>query len=143
MLARFGDSSDPLQALGVAGFCRLARTAITDPSKLQVAHDLATATDDNTRLGILQKSGQWDLIAEYWARIVKDKPGDASARFNLAFALTSQGNLDEASAAYREHLRLTPDSDAGYNNLGLILAQQGKLDEAIVSLRKSRRAQSE
>ena len=34
MLARFGDSSDHLQALGVAGFCRLARMAITEPAKI-------------------------------------------------------------------------------------------------------------
>ncbi len=137
MLARFGDSSDQLQALGIAGFCRMARMAITEPAKIQVVHDLAAATDDNARLGILSHSGQWDLIAEYRARIVKDKPNDASAQFNLGYALTRQGKLDEASAAYREHLRLAPDSDAGYNNRGLILGQQGKLDEAIASLRKA------
>ena len=60
------------------------------------------------RVNILGNSGQWDLIAEYRARIVKDKPGDASAQFNLGFALAAQGKLNEASAAYREQLRLSP-----------------------------------
>ncbi len=137
MLARFGDSSDHLQALGVAGFCRLARKATTEPSLIQVAHDLAAAPDDNTRVGILGHSGQWDLIAQYRARIVKDKPEDASAQFNLGFALAAREKFDEASVAYREHLRLSPNSDAGHNNLGLILARQGRLDEAIASLRKA------
>jgi WD40 repeat protein/serine/threonine protein kinase/Flp pilus assembly protein TadD len=137
MLARFGDSSNRLQALGVAGFCRLAKMAITEPAKIPVAHDLAAATDDNVRANILDQSGQWDLIADYRARIVKDNPADARAQFNLGFALSHLGKLDEASAAYREHLRLAPDSDAGYNNLGLIQGKQGRLDESIASLRKA------
>ena len=115
----------------------MAPQAITDPAKIQVAHELAVATDDNARVGILGNSGQWDLIAEYRARIVKDKPDDASAQFNLGFALAAHGKLEEASAAYREHIRLSPDSDVGYNNLGMILGQQGRLDEAIASLRKA------
>ena len=35
------------------------------------------------------------------ARIVEDKPDDASARHNLGYALLLQGKIDEAIAAYR------------------------------------------
>jgi superkiller protein 3 len=40
---------------------------------------------------------------------------------NLGLALTKQGKLDEAIAAYKEAIRLQPDEALGYVNLGALL----------------------
>ena len=49
----------------------------------------------------------------------------------LAFALSSQGNLDEAVNHYREALRLIPYDAQTHFRLADVLRLQGKLDEAI------------
>ncbi len=75
---------------------------------------------------------RWPLTA----RALELKP-DAEAHNNLGNALTDQGKLDEAVAAYRKALELKPDYAEAHNNLGLALMNQGKLDEAVTAYRKA------
>ncbi len=62
-------------------------------------------------------------------------PDDANAHFNLANALSSQGNLPEAIAEYRKVIRLKPEGADAHCNLGNSLNEQGKPDEAIAEYR--------
>jgi tetratricopeptide (TPR) repeat protein len=76
ILKRFGNSGDPLQATAVAGLCRLAQQAITDPEKRQAVHDLALANFDLQRALVLCQYGQWDLVASVFTKIVEAKYTD-------------------------------------------------------------------
>ena len=84
MLKRFGNAHNPLESLGVAGFCRLACLAGTDPEKLKYVHELATAENNERRLSVLADRGEWDLVAECLAKVVKDKPDDFATRYKIA-----------------------------------------------------------
>ena len=55
----------------------------------------------------------------------------------LGNALIRKGKLDEASAAYREAIRLKPDDAEGHYGLGNALKGQGKLDDAIAEYREA------
>jgi Tfp pilus assembly protein PilF len=43
--------------------------------------------------------------------------------------------LDEAGAAYRHAIKVTPDHPDAHLNMGIILHEQGKFSEAVVSLK--------
>lgn len=56
---------------------------------------------------------------------------------DLGYALESGGRLDEALGAYREAIRLAPDSHMAYNNAGSLLDRMGMTEEAERFLRKA------
>jgi WD40 repeat protein/tRNA A-37 threonylcarbamoyl transferase component Bud32 len=93
MVKRFGNSGDPLQALAVAGLCRLASQAIADPEKHQAVHDMAIAKDTNERFLIQARNGHWDLISQSVAKIVEDKPDNTGARMWLLLSLLESGDI--------------------------------------------------
>src|SRR5262249_14958029 len=70
---RFGNSGDVLQAMGVAGVCRLARMSSTNPEMRQAVHDMGLATNGDGWAVILGKYGQWDLVSAYYAKHVQEK----------------------------------------------------------------------
>ena len=72
---------------------------------------------------------------------IRLRPDDASAHFNLGYALNEQGKLAEAIAEYRTVIRIQPDNAYAHNNLGWALQGQGKLDEAIAEYRTAIRIQ--
>ena len=76
ILKRFGNSGEPLRATAVAGLCRLARQAVTDPEKRQAVHDLTVATFDLQRALVLGQYGQWDLVASIFTKVVEAKYTD-------------------------------------------------------------------
>jgi tetratricopeptide (TPR) repeat protein len=135
MLKRFGNTGDPLQNLAVAGFCRLARQAVADPQKREVVHKLVMAAEPTVHVLRLGQLGGWDLVSEGLAKIVKDKPADASAHYRFGVALHMQGKTDEAIAAYREAIRVKPDLDEAYINLGFALRSQGLFTESLAALK--------
>jgi predicted O-linked N-acetylglucosamine transferase (SPINDLY family) len=53
-------------------------------------------------------------------------PDYAEAHSNLGNALTGQGKLEEAVAAYRQAIRIKPDFAEAHSNLGNALTGQGK-----------------
>jgi len=57
--------------------------------------------------------------------------------YNLGIYLNNQGKAQEAIAAYREAIRLTPNSTPPYNALAFILASHGKSDKAILLYKKA------
>lgn len=58
---------------------------------------------------------------------------------NLGTTLYIQGRYVEAEGAYREFLRLAPESAIAYHNLASALRQQGRLQEAEAAYREARR----
>jgi hypothetical protein len=79
MLKRFGDAGNPLRAMGVAGVCRLARMASTNPEMRLAVHEMALATNPTELALILGKQGQWDLVSTGYAKHVQDQhQGDVS-----------------------------------------------------------------
>lgn len=56
---------------------------------------------------------------------------------NLAFALDSEGRLDEALYHYNEAIRIAPWYAKVYLNRGIALRKKGLLDEAMVSVREA------
>ena len=66
-----------------------------------------------------------DAIAEF-REAIRLRPGDATARYNLANALQARGRLDEAIIEYREATRLRPGFAEAHCNLGAILCRTGR-----------------
>lgn len=73
----------------------------------------------------------------HFRRSAELQPSDAATHFNLGTALSVAGDLDAATAAYREALRRRPRYAAALNNLGSVLAAQGRTDEAIAQFRQA------
>jgi hypothetical protein len=77
-----------------------------------------------------------DAAAEFRA-LIRLKPDDANAHYNLGIALNSQGKTEEAMTAYRAAIRLKPDYPEAHCNLGfLLLHQKGECAEALTLLRR-------
>jgi len=64
-------------------------------------------------------------------------PANAEYHSNLGLALSAQGRMDEAIAAYRQAIQLQPSNAAARNNLGVALAAQGNFDDAILAYRRA------
>ncbi len=62
------------------------------------------------------------------------KPGDLTARFDLATLLMEDGQLDRAARHYLACTKIKPESAVGYAGLGAVLARQGNLDAAAAQL---------
>jgi serine/threonine-protein kinase len=74
-----------------------------------------------------------------WRNVIRLKPDDAWAHWNLGYALKCKGKIDEAATAYREAIRLEPENAEAHVYLGRILcdarrdypAAQAEFREAI------------
>jgi hypothetical protein len=75
---------------------------------------------------ILVAAGRTAEAGDVFTGVVRDFPGDALARFNLAHVLENEGHIPEAIVQYREALRLAPDSAAIRAGLDAVLARAGK-----------------
>ena len=76
--------------------------------------------------GLLSKVGLWN----------------AEARAYLGFALAQSGRYAEAGDAYRESLRLGPDSAGIHYQISVALGKLGRLDEAESELLEARRQEA-
>ncbi len=90
----------------------------------------------HVNLGIeYEARDEWDLaMAEYETalRLVKDAFEEATVRNNIGNLYAHQHRYEEAEAAFRRAIALSPEDPSLYwNNLGLAWKDQGRLDEAI------------
>jgi VWFA-related protein len=72
---------------------------------------------------------------------VRLNPAIPAARFHLANALRTTGDLAGAESELREALKLVPDSGVIHNLLGVVLSQRGDLPGAVAEFRKSAQLQ--
>lgn len=87
------------------------------------------------RLGVLaHQAGRSDLAADLLSRAVRQDGRVADHHGHLALALAALGRLDDAIAACRRALALTPAADT-WNNLGVLLAQSGDAGAAAEAFR--------
>ena len=114
-----------------------------DPPRRVVAGNRSTDEMGHLWIQVLprQRDDRWVLQETFMRRRLEKYPGDFVAQANLAAVLEQRGRQEDAIAAYRQALRVRPDSAAVLNNLGAALQASGRLDEAIVQYREAVRAQ--
>lgn len=78
----------------------------------------------------IERSNAQDAVDRF-ARVARERPGDAVAQTDLAIALSQAGRVDEAVDCFRQAAALAPNSAAVQCNLGTALTEQGRLDEAL------------
>jgi tetratricopeptide (TPR) repeat protein len=101
LLAKFGDAAEPLEALGVAGFCRLAPEAAGDRQKLAALRALA---ENPARAELLIQHGQAGLVAVALGKAVGRGPDYHPLRRQLILSRLEAGDLDGARRAASEQL---------------------------------------
>ena len=118
-LSRLGEADKALAALREA--CRLA------PNDMNTRCALA---------GVQARAGDWRAAKETLAVVVKKRKALA-AHFNLlGLACQQLGELDEATSAFRNAVRLGPDYADAWLSLGTVDLQRGDLAEAESCARK-------
>lgn len=79
----------------------------------------------------LDAVGRTDTAAEYFERLIDNRPGVASLHFNLALLYRKLKRYDDAVAAYREALSLGIDRPQEvWSNLGVLASDMRRPDEA-------------
>jgi hypothetical protein len=79
----------------------------------------------------LEEAGRLDDAVALYRSVLAVRPGSALAWTDLGNAEAKRGRPAEAEKAYREALRIAPDSDDALNNLAFVLLQEGtRLEEA-------------
>jgi tetratricopeptide (TPR) repeat protein len=94
-----------------------------------------------TEADLAKRQAKWPEAAEAYRRVVErfdDAPEAVSVRGELAGALARAGRGEEALAAYREAVRLRPDSVATLNGFAWFCATERLgLDEALSAARRA------
>ena len=86
-----------------------------------------------------QQLGYWQDSEALFQHTVAVTKGNYYAYNQLGAALSTKGQLEEATRQYREAVRVKPDYPQGRINLGLALGQEGRSDESIAQLREGLR----
>jgi tetratricopeptide (TPR) repeat protein len=68
---------------------------------------------------------------ERWEQMVRIKPNDAWAHYNLGIIMERAGDAGGAITHYEQAIRIKPDFAMAHYNLAIALAQTGKTQEAI------------
>ena len=87
----------------------------------------------------LQASGDLDAAIQAYRRSLTVLP-TAEAHTFLGWAMSFQGQLDEAIEECHRAIAVDPDFGNPYNDIGVYLMQQDKLDEAIPWLQRAKHA---
>jgi tetratricopeptide (TPR) repeat protein len=93
MIKRFGNATDPLQTLCVAGVSRLAPLAIADPQKRKALHELANSPEGLRQALVLGQYGEWDLVAKCLTEFVESNPDDLQGRGWHLLSLLESGDV--------------------------------------------------
>lgn len=87
-----------------------------------------------------QQEGALEQAVELYRRSLAVLP-TAEAHTYLGWALSYQGDLDEAIAQCRRAIALDPGFGNPYNDIGVYLMQQGHIDQAVPWLERAKQAQ--
>jgi serine/threonine protein kinase/Tfp pilus assembly protein PilF len=106
------------------------------PADFWVNHELGCAWRDCDPPRI-------DKAIHYFTAAAALRPESLGAWLELGDAHGRKGNWDEATAACKKALELSPGFSAGHASLGLVLHQQGKLEDAVAAYREAIRIQQD
>jgi tetratricopeptide (TPR) repeat protein len=124
--------------IGFVGLTRL-QLGYWRNSEILFRHALAvteqgTETNGLVRLNlgmVFQQQGRLSEAISQYQTVLRLKPGDARAHYDLGVALGKAAQTDAAISQYEEALRLDPGFAEARVNLGLALVQLGRVDAAI------------
>jgi tetratricopeptide (TPR) repeat protein len=128
--------SDRLARLSATALGRHQAGALPEAELLyrQVLSLEPNRAQDLHNLGVLQRQlGRHALAAELLGKAARLDGRNPSLHAQLAGALKAQGRLDEAQAAWRRVIALTPDSAEAHYNLANTLRDQGGRDEEAIA----------
>ena len=80
---------------------------------------------------------RFDQAIGAFEQILKLKPDNANAHYNLGKVYQEKGLIRKAIDSYIKAVQLKPNYEEAYFNLGVVLQEQGKLDEAIDAYTKT------
>ena len=104
----------------------------------RLAASLDNADNTLTAAEFYQRGKNPDRAAELFGRVAKQDPQNMRAHFGLGSSLERQKKFDEADAAFRKALAITPDSAITLNYLGYMNADRNvKLQEALAMIEKA------
>ncbi len=78
-------------------------------------------------------SGEWEEARQAFERLSARDPDNPYLRLIRGNILYSLGNLDQASAAYRQAIELKPDFGVAYYKLGVCEYRAGRLTQSLQS----------
>ena len=70
-------------------------------------------------------------LKERWEQMLRDRPNDARAHYNLGIVMERAGDTSDAITHYEEAIRIKPDFAMAYYNLAATLERIGRVPEAI------------
>jgi tetratricopeptide (TPR) repeat protein len=79
----------------------------------------------------MRRNTDYRTEVSIWRDTAQKAPTNPDAQYGLGLALTTAGQLDEASAAFAEALRLKPDFAQVHYDWGLALVKAGRETEAL------------
>lgn len=85
----------------------------------------------------LERTGHWQAAAVAYRKACAQWTHNASAWIGLGNSRYALHDLTGAVAAFREAVRINPESGIAYNNLAQVLAETGQVAEAIEAARQA------
>jgi tetratricopeptide (TPR) repeat protein len=127
-----------LLGLGLLGSAGGTSAQVVGSSHKRVAQDPEAAALDSLvadAQAALDRKDYASAAADYQSYLEK-RPGDAAVHFQLGYAFTALGKLDDARGQYQKAIDLNPKMAEAYLNLGLTLLDSDP-DAAIAPLQKA------
>lgn len=85
----------------------------------------------------LERTGYWQAAAVAYGRASAQWPRNANVWIGLGNSRYAQHEFAAAISAYREAVRVQPESGVAYNNLAQVLAETGQVAEAMTAARRA------
>lgn len=85
----------------------------------------------------LFQRGYLEQAAASFQQVIKTKPGNAEAYYNLGSLYLRENSADTARPYFEQALKLRPNYPEAWNNLGMVAAQEGQDAEAVRNFQQS------
>ena len=127
----------PLAAVIVALVLVVQRLTARAPFGRRLAGALAFAACLAAAAGTYARNHDYRSALAIWSQTAAERPGNAYAHLNLAFALSDAGRPAEAITELQLAVRLNPGLAEGHVTLGLALVAAGRLPEAVAEYERA------
>ena len=110
------------------------QTGVWRDTQALFTHTLTVNPDSviahNSLAYLASRGGDAEASANHYRAVLRVKPRDGGANFNLGNAYLAAGDLDAAIAHFQVAAQSMPPNPLAYNNLGVALARAQRFDEA-------------